>query len=201
MKKKHTHPIMTNISQTSSRVMKRFSRFSLDRQIAFIFLALLTFVVVFFPLVIFNSIDGSTSWALRFLGGWFWKSTVIMIVLLVALWWWHFIPRFKYTVHQTLGFQDNDHLFVFFLLFVWFGLLVGMQEAVSFVGTTTVGLWFGYFAVLVLLLIGMLYSLVKLLDDAKVLKKNSFMGFVHKRKKSSTETPVSSLFDEDGEGV
>jgi hypothetical protein len=43
---------------------------------------------------------------------------------------------------MTLGFKDNDYLFTFFLLFVWFGMMIAMQESISFATavTTTVSM-------------------------------------------------------------
>lgn len=195
--KDRLQPIMTKASQTSSHVMGRFSRFSADRQIAIIFLGVLTLVLVFLPLVNFSSIDGAQSTSLRFLGWWFWKSSLLMAVVLMTLWWWHIAPTFKHTIHHTLGFQDNDYLFTFFLLFVWFGLLVGIQDAAMFVDTTKIGLGLGYYVLLLLLIIGMLYSLYRLLDDAKITRKTSFLGFMKSRKKSEKATVASLFEDED----
>lgn len=80
-------------------------------------------------------------------------------------------------------------------------LLISLHEMVGFASdvTTTVSVTFGYYIVLLLVLIGLVYSLIRLLDEAKIMRKTDFMGFVQSSKKEENDhTPdISSLFDGD----
>ncbi|USN56970.1 MAG: hypothetical protein H6766_00380 [Candidatus Peribacteria bacterium] len=79
--------------------------------------------------------------------------------------------------------------------------MVGVQETIAFASdiTTTVSVTFGYYVVLLLTLAGLIYSLLKLLDEAKIMRKTDFMGFIQSSKKEDNDhrPDVSSLFDSD----
>ena len=193
--------ITQQASAAFNTAVYRFGRFPLASRVALVFLGVLTFFFVFFPLVRFAALDGSASSVLRFLSLWFWKSSVVILVVLATLWGRYLSPRFKQTVHNTLWFKDNDYLFSFFLLFILLSLLVGVQETIAFASdiTTTVSVTFGYYVVLLLTLVGLIYSLLKLLDEAKIMRKTDFMGFIQSSKKEDDDhrPDVSSLFDSD----
>lgn len=197
------HSTQEAITQQASAVfntaMNRFGRFPFASRIALVFLWILTFFLLFFPLVRFAALDGSESATLRFLSLGFWKGSMVIIVMLLTLWGWYLSPRFKQTVHSTLWFKDNDYLFSFFLLFIVLSLLVGVQETVAFVSdiTTTVSVTSWYYIILFLVLAGLIYSLVKLLDEAKIIRKTDFMWFIQSSKKEENDhkPDVSSLFD------
>jgi hypothetical protein len=130
-----------------------------------------------------------------------WKGSIVVAAVLVTLWWWYLSPRFKQTIHSTLWFKDNDYLFSFLLLFIVLALLVGVQETLGFMYdiTTTVSVTAWYYIILFLVLTWLIYSLIKLLDEAKIMRKTDFMWFIQSSKKEEHghKPDVSSLFDSD----
>lgn len=193
--------ITQKVSAVLYTVMNRFSRFPLANRIALVFLWVLTFFLIFFPLARFVALDGSENISLRFLSAGLWKGSVVMIVVLVTLWWWYLSPRFKQTIHSTLWFKDNDYLFSFWLLFIVLSFLVGVQETLGLMSdiTTTVSVTSWYYIVLFLVLVWLIYSLIKLLDEAKIMRKTDFMWFIQssKNEEHDHKPDVSSLFDSD----
>lgn len=112
--------------------------------------------------------------------------------------------KYKEVIHTTFGFKDNDYLLNFGLLWIILTALLSMAESikVSRLATATMKVTFWHGLATFLVFVGLIYALVMMLKEAKLLKKTDFLHIIRGRRKSSaglhSETKsVQSLFEEE----
>lgn len=167
------------------------------KKIIFVWLFLLSVLLLFFPLIRVSLTDGASYlWLFhtKFFG-----LACLSLLLLVVLWWWNFHHGVRQLIHVVLGFKDNDHLLNFgmFLTLTATYLWIGTGASVSSMITSSISLTWSYTVILVILFVMMAYSLYLILHEARLLNKSWFMNIIRRRTSKNKDTDtVQSLFDD-----
>ncbi len=156
---------------TVLQLLQKFTRFTKDQKGFIVYLAILSFFVLLFPIIsvtgIQNSnIDGYSIWLL-----WstFFKTAVFIVLILVILLGWNISFRFKNLMIRYLGFRNDDNLINFFLLWIIVVAFFGITDTLSVVNgvTSRINLTFWAHLIQIILLIGLVFNLWFVIKDAK----------------------------------
>ena len=181
-------------------LFRKISRMTRQEQTQAVFAVVVIVVFLFFPLVSIQPLDGEAR-SLGLLSGQFFKTAVLLLLALALLVGWNTSVHCKDFVHSTFGFKGNDHLLNFILLWVLLtGLLALGEGARSFAFvTSTVKTTFAHSFLVLLMFVGLAYSLVMMLQEAKVLKGTRLMSVKKSRSSRVDEDTqeVQSLFEEE----
>ncbi len=157
------------IQKALSRFINKFDRYSKNQRLFIIFLFVLMFLLIFFPVVKISSL-----WDLQWYSVWliswtYFKTMLIIFISLAAILLWNVSFRFKNFVITYLWFKENNSLVNFWLLWIITTAFFGITDTVSVISNATSRItitWSSKF-IQILLLIWLIFTLVSVVKWAK----------------------------------
>lgn len=157
------------IQKVLSRFINKFDRYSKNQRLFIIFLFVLMFLLIFFPVVKISSL-----WDLQWYSVWliswtYFKTMLIIFISLAAILLWNISFRFKNFVITYLWFKENNSLVNFWLLWIITTAFFGITDTVSVISNATSRITITWSSKLIqiLLLIWLIFTLVSVVKWAK----------------------------------
>lgn len=197
------NPRNHKLQRVLSKIFHKFDRYWKNQRLFIFYLIILSFFLVFFPIV-----NVTSSWAIQWYSVWlissyYFKSMLIIFISLSALILWNSSFRFKNFVITYLGFKENNYLVNFWLLwiittaFFWITDTINVVDRIKSINVT----WTAKF-VQVLLLLGLIFTLVSVVKWAKQnSSKTKIVNIVDENviKENQSKRVFKWLFDEESE--
>ena len=126
------------------------------------------------------SLSDSTSQSFFLLSGAFGKTSLIIFATLLILIGRNASYKFKNIVTTIFGFKDTESLLSFGLLWIIATAMMAIGDTVSLSSsvTSTIQVSSGYYFLLILLLVGLVFTFINMLQQAKLLRKNTIVNIV-----------------------
>ncbi len=180
---------MAKNSKASQKMMKllhKFNRYSKREKWFVIYLLVLLFCLLFFPILKVTSLRGSGGYGVRLFSSSYFKSTLIILVSMIILIGRNISFKFKNLLLSYFGWRDNDSLINFLFLFIIttsFFAITDTIHVASWVTSRVIVSGWGKF-IQVLLLIGIILTLVSVIKSAKeTWKKTKIINMVDEKHK------------------
>jgi len=123
-----------NLSERISRFLQKFSRFTKHQKVFVLYLRVLAFLLLVFPLIKYSPLsDISHSFRIFYM----FKSFLIILVCMVVLLSRNMNFKFKNFIIGYFGFKENDSLFNFGFLWIIVTAFLGIGDAIWLVGRQT----------------------------------------------------------------
>ncbi|MCF7835187.1 hypothetical protein K9M48_04015 [Candidatus Gracilibacteria bacterium] len=184
-----------------SKTFHKFDRYGKNQRLFILYLIVLAFCLVFFPIVSVTSSGAIEGYSVRLISGYYFKSMLIIFLSLAALILRNSSFRFKNFVITYLGFKENNYLVNFGLLRVittaFFGITdtINVIDWIKSVNTTGTAKF-----VQILLLLGLIFTLVSVVKGAKQnSSKTKIVNIVDENviKENQNKRVFKGLFDEE----
>ncbi len=164
MRRKHS------FSEKVVALSQKFLRFTKGQKTFILYLAILTFSLLLFPIISIDAIwewSGSSIWLLS---GTFFKTSLFIFSILAILIWRNTSFRFKNLMIRYFGFRNDDNLINFFLLRSMSIVFIGVTESITLTNVLSTGIKLTGFAIFIeiILLIGLLLNLWFVLKSAQI---------------------------------
>ncbi len=167
-------PMMKNnkkMMQVILQLLQKFTRFTKDQKGFIVYLAVLAFFVLLFPIIHVSDIANSeiTGYSIWLIGNTFFKTAVFVVLVLGILLGWNISFRFKNLMIRYFGFRNDDNLINFFLLWIVVIAFFGITDTLSVVNgvTSRISLTFWAHLIQIILLVGLVFNLWFVIKDAK----------------------------------
>lgn len=157
------------IQRFLSKLVHKFDRYGKNQRLFIIYLIILIFFLIFFPIVKIASLWWLEWYSVRLISWAYFKTMLIIIISLGALVWWNSSFRFKNFVITYLWFKENNSLVNFWLLWVITTAFFGITDTINVISNATSRInvtWSAKF-VQILLLVGLIFTLVSVVKSAK----------------------------------
>lgn len=157
------------IQRFISKFVHKFDRYGKNQRFFIIYLIVLVFFLIFFPIVSISSLWWLEWYSVRLISWSYFKTMLIIFISLGALIGWNSSFRFKNFIITYLWFKENNSLVNFWLLWVITTAFFGITDTVNVISNATSRInvtWSAKF-VQVLLLIGLIFTLVSVVKWAK----------------------------------
>lgn len=192
---------LLEIKKLFIKLYTRFSNYKNNKKWFVLYLCVLTFFLLFFPVIRAN---WSNVWF--FLFWWMlWKSTLVMLLAIIWLFMWNLSISFKGWVTKLCALREDEPLVDFILLWIVASVFMWVMDwtNVAVASGITQKIWFINWWVLIdgLLLLGWLvWSFVSLWKSSqKSTRKTKIVNIVEERHPSETHkssSQVTHLFDD-----
>jgi len=151
------------------RVFHKLARYTKQQKLFVIYLLVLFFFMVLFPVIKISPVNSDVVDRIFFLSGPYFPLMIILYLCMGVLLLWNMSFRFKNMVIHSFGFKEDDALFNFGFLFVVLAsfLAIGSTVGVSHRSTSTVSLTFWFYLMELLLVLGMVMTLLIVIKKAK----------------------------------
>jgi hypothetical protein len=116
--------------------MHKFSRFTKQQKTFVLYLIVLIFLLVFFPLIAIKPVE-TGGYSVWLISGSLFKTMLIIFLSLIILAGWNMSFRFKNIVINYFGFKENDALLNFALLWIIATALFSIGDTINVVQNTT----------------------------------------------------------------
>ena len=185
-----------------TKLIKRFSNYKNTKKWFVLYLIVLTFCFLVFPIV---NADWSTS---RLLFSWtLWRSSILILIALIALFSWNLSVSFKNRITKLCSLREDEPLVDFILLWIIVCVFMWVMDWVSIAEvkqiTTHISLLNVWVAVNgILLLFWLVWSFVSLWKiSKKSSKKTKILNVVEENHKKTEQKSgqVTHLFDDLGD--
>lgn len=157
-----------NISESFSRFVQKFWRFTKHQKVFVLYLWALSFFLVVLPLIRIAPVN-DISHSVRLFNWHLFKSLLIILVSMVVLLSRNMSFKFKNFVIGYFWFKENDSLFNFGFLRIIATAFLWIGDAIGVVGTSTqtIKVTGSYYFIQLFLLLGLVLTLVSVLKHAK----------------------------------
>ena len=125
-----------NFSETISRFLQKFGRFTKHQKVFVLYLWALAFFLVVLPLIKISPVNDASHSVWLFNGHLF-KSLLIVLLSMAVLLARNISFKFKNFVIGYFGFKENDALLNFGFLWIIATAFLGIGDAIGVVGTST----------------------------------------------------------------
>jgi len=179
-------------SEKLLKITHNFNRFNLHEKIFLIYLFVLLLALLICPIVSITSLRWSASTS-RF---WIWSSKyfwtmLVVLISLIVLFWWNLSVKFKNLFSMYFGWKENDSLINFLFLFIIITAFLSIKNTVNIASsaTSTISYMRWWVFILVLLLIGIVFTLISVVKWAqKTWKKTKIINIVDEDHNQSEST-------------
>lgn len=157
------------IQKFISKLIHKFDRYNKNQRLFIVYLIVLIFFLIFFPIVKIASLWWLEGYSVRLISWYYFKTMLIIFISLGALAWWNSSFRFKNFVITYLWFKENNSLVNFWLLWIITTAFFGITDTINVISNATSRInvtWSAKF-VQVLLLIWLIFTLVSVVKWAK----------------------------------
>lgn len=195
---------MAKTSKASKKLMKllhKFNRYNKREKWFVIYLFVLLFCLLFFPIIKVTSLRGTGGYGVWLVSGTYFKTMLITLVSMIVLIWWNLSFKFKNMLLSYFWWRDNDSLINFLFLFIITTSFFAMTDTInvaSWVTSRVVVSGWGKFIQL-LLLLWVILTLVSVIKSAKETgKKTKIINMVdddHNKEDSHKEDIKKWLFE------
>lgn len=158
-----------NFTEKAVVLLQKFTRFTKEQKWFIIYLAVLSFFLVLFPIVKVSALWEIDAYSVWLLSGTYFKTALFIFVSLLIMIGWNTSFRLKNLMIRYLGFRNDDNLINFFLLwiivvaFFWVTDTLGVVDGI----TSRITLSFWAKLIQVILLLGLIFNLWSVLKAAK----------------------------------
>ncbi|MFZ2151210.1 MAG: hypothetical protein WAZ12_02490 [Candidatus Absconditicoccaceae bacterium] len=192
------------IQRFLSKLVHKFDRYGKNQRLFIIYLIILIFFLIFFPIVKIASLGGLEGYSVRLISGAYFKTMLIIIISLGALVGWNSSFRFKNFVITYLGFKENNSLVNFGLLWVITTAFFGITDTINVISNATsrINVTGSAKFVQILLLVGLIFTLVSVVKSAKQNSgKAKIVNIVDENliKENQNRRMFKGLFEEESE--
>lgn len=172
-----------NFSETISRFLQKFGRFTKHQKVFVLYLWALAFFLVVLPLIKISPVNDASHSVWLFNGHLF-KSLLIVLLSMAVLLARNISFKFKNFVIGYFGFKENDALLNFGFLWIIATAFLGIGDAIGVVGTSTqtIKVTWAYYFIELFLLLWLVLTLVSVIRHAK---------------ENSSKTKIVNVIDED----
>ncbi len=172
-----------NFSETISRFLQKFGRFTKHQKVFVLYLWALAFFLVVLPLIKISPVNDASHSVWLFNGHLF-KSLLIVLLSMAVLLARNISFKFKNFVIGYFGFKENDALLNFGFLWIIATAFLGIGDAIGVVGTSTqtIKVTGAYYFIELFLLLWLVLTLVSVIRHAK---------------ENSSKTKIVNVIDED----
>lgn len=193
-----------NFSEKVVRFLHKFNRFDLREKVFLVYLLVLFTVLLLFPIITITSLR----WWANTTRFWIWNTeylgTMLVVLLsLVVLFWWNLSVKFKNLFSTYFGWKENDSLINFLFLFIIITVFLSIKNTVNIASkaTSTISFTNWWIFILILLLLGIVFTLVSVVKWAQqTWKKAKIINIVdedHNQLESTKDEIKKWLFNED----
>ena len=193
-----------NFSEKVVRFLHKFNRFDLREKVFLVYLLVLFTVLLLFPIITITSLR----WWANTTRFWIWNTeylgTMLVVLLsLVVLFWWNLSVKFKNLFSTYFGWKENDSLINFLFLFIIITVFLSIKNTVNIASkaTSTISFTNWWILILILLLLGIVFTLVSVVKWAQqTWKKAKIINIVdedHNQLESTKDEIKKWLFNED----
>lgn len=194
-----------NLLDKVLKFFHRFGRFDLREKVFLVYLIFLLVALLVCPVVNVTSLRWwATSRNFWIFWSWEYVGTMLVVLIsLVILIWWNLSVRFKNFFSTYFGWKENDSLINFLFLFIIITVFLSIKNTVNIASsaTSTISFTGWWVLILVLLLIGIIYSLISVFKWAqRTWKKTRIINVVdeeHNQLESTKQDIKKWLFNDD----
>lgn len=197
------NPRNHKIKRFISKIFHKFDRYGKNQRLFILYLILLAFCLVFFPIVSVTSSWAIEWYSVRLISWYYFKSMLIIFLSLAVLILRNVSFRFKNFIITYLWFKENNYIVNFWFLrvittaFFWITDTINVIDWIKSVNTT----WTAKF-VQILLLLWLIFTLVSVVKWAKQnSSKTKIVNIVDENviKENQNKRVFKWLFDEESE--
>lgn len=190
-------------SEKVLKVLHKFNRFDLREKVFLVYLIVLFFALLF-PIITITSLRwwAATTrfciWNKEFLG-----TMLVVLLSFVVLFWWNLSVKFKNLFSTYFGWKENDSLINFLFLFIIITVFLSIKNTVNIASnaTSTISFTSRWIFILILLLVGIVFTLVSVVKWAQqTWKKAKIINIVdedHNQLESTKDEIKKWLFNEE----
>ena len=191
-----------SISQKFLKIKQKLKRFNINELIFLIYMVVLCFVLLIGPIMKMSPIWWDVLKFRLFSRSFAWIAIIILLCLVVLIW-WNFSTKFKNLFLTYFGGRENDSLINFLFLFIIITVFLSIKNTVNIASnaTSTISFTKRWIFILILLLIGIVFTLVSVVKWAQqTWKKAKIINIVdedHNQLESTKDEIKKWLFNED----
>ncbi|HKL44493.1 MAG TPA: hypothetical protein VJ892_04440 [Candidatus Absconditabacterales bacterium] len=190
----------SKLSKKLVKLLHKFNRYNKREKWFVMYLVVLLFCLLFFPIIKVTSLRGTGGYGVRLVSGVYFKTMMIILVSMLILLGWNLSFKFKNILLSYFGGRDNDSLINFLFLFIITTSFFSMTDTINVASgvTSRVVVSGGGKFIQLLLLIGIILTLVSVIKSAKESgKKTKIINMVddEHQKDSSKEDIKKGLFE------
>lgn len=190
----------SKLSKKLVKLLHKFNRYNKREKWFVMYLVVLLFCLLFFPIIKVTSLRGTWWYWVRLVSGVYFKTMMIILVSMIILLWWNLSFKFKNILLSYFWWRDNDSLINFLFLFIITTSFFSMTDTINVASWVTsrvvVSGWWKF--IQLLLLIWIILTLVSVIKSAKESgKKTKIINMVddEHQKDSSKEDIKKWLFE------
>ncbi len=190
----------SKLSKKLVKLLHKFNRYNKREKWFVMYLVVLLFCLLFFPIIKVTSLRGTWWYWVRLVSGVYFKTMMIILVSMLILLWWNLSFKFKNILLSYFWWRDNDSLINFLFLFIITTSFFSMTDTINVASWVTsrvvVSGWWKF--IQLLLLIWIILTLVSVIKSAKESgKKTKIINMVddEHQKDSSKEDIKKWLFE------
>lgn len=190
----------SKLSKKLVKLLHKFNRYNKREKWFVMYLVVLLFCLLFFPIIKVTSLRGTWWYWVRLVSGVYFKTMMIILVSMIILLWWNLSFKFKNILLSYFWWRDNDSLINFLFLFIITTSFFSMTDTINVASWVTsrvvVSGWWKF--IQLLLLIWIILTLISVIKSAKESgKKTKIINMVddEHQKDSSKEDIKKWLFE------
>jgi len=180
------------------QIIRRFMHFKKEERFFVVYVLVLAFFIIFFPVAKIISLQewGATSFFFLWNNGTLWQSSFVILVSLLWLLAWNISVQWRNFITLLIWFKENPSLVNFGLIWVLLAsyIWIGDGSSLSSTLTSTLQLTQSYYIILLLILLWLIFTLYLTMQQAKTMKQNKNIH-IHQEEQPK-EKQLDGLFDQ-----